>query len=233
MEWIKFVEEWASAGNYALADGIDNEKIEEIETFRNVQLPEEYRALLRRTIGFEIPDFGDIRLSAEIPFDMVDLFPSGFPVAQSSHFFWVLDWQPQLGLGSPVYLMHSDPPCLMFVCKGLEELFKMFQEIIDWSEFLENERGRLAMLWKLGADNPSLMTTEELEASNLSEWRTALPVKEALVFSSSKMRPGDGFPWGLSGPKTQFFRHPESQYWAVEFGKKKAVLSQRKGCFPF
>src|SRR5687768_9328666 len=90
-----------------------DDELEQLRSRLPCVLPEHIRDLLKFCRGFEGSPADPVDLAGELPYEQVEIFPHGLPIAGDGFGnFWVVDLNANSGDFGPIYFACHDPPVI-------------------------------------------------------------------------------------------------------------------------
>jgi cell wall assembly regulator SMI1 len=192
-------------------------------------LPDEMRAALGVSTGLANGPLESFSLLDLEGFGLEEAFPQAYSIAHDGYGnYWVLDLLPGDDAWSPVLYACHDPPVIAYQAETIETFLE--DVVAMWRPGRSPvDRMREEEVHRLWRDHSALLTRDGAAGSDdavLAGFAVALPA-EARIADLRRARFGDGFAWGLFGPRTEIRRAGRERLWAVIPPERKPGLLQR------
>lgn len=197
---------------------ISESELKALESKVPAPIPPDVMELLKTSKGLEglleCVDF-----TGELGFEMLDLFPSGLPIAYDGFGnYWVVDLTSKSTQWGPIFFCCHDAPVIVYQASSLGEFM---EDLIEFGTDFKNSRLNKVhedYHYKVWKENPNVLTYEECINSidpALAEFASSLTPRY-LFIDLRNPKIGDGLSWGRFGAKTILKRYGEERIFAYE-----------------
>lgn len=221
-------EEGGSEYRLELLPAATAEEIISLEAVLPHPLPAELKLALNFSKGFANGPLETLSLLSLEPFGLEDLFPFAYPIGHDGFGnYWVVDVTAD-GWG-PVYYACHDPPVIAYQAATIQEFLRSAVALnVDGprSDLDLVHEEVVNRIWKAKGDLADATSYQQDSDPAIRGFVESLPLGARLVDLRSP-KVGDGFPWGVFGPKTQIVRHGTVPVWAVTAPEKRPGLFAR------
>jgi cell wall assembly regulator SMI1 len=207
-----------------LEEGLSQNELERFEARFPRPLPQEIRALLQFTRGFQFRPVDIVSFTGEHSYAHKEIFPLGVSVCGDGFGnFWVVEVSPRTGEWGEVFFDCHDPPVVVYqaasLTEFLEEVFKLGElERESCVDYVHEE-----VCFKIWEENPGVITVKEasqLPDRLLNEFSEQFQDRDYIVdLRNGKI--GLGLSWGRYGPNTRVVRHEVELVFGVKVPEKK------------
>lgn len=190
-------------------------------------LPDEIRELLSLTRGLTglLPE---IDFSGLPGFAFMEAFPHGLPIAHDgAGNYWVVDLMPGQPRWGPVFFACHTPAVIAFQCDDLAQFIDQLVAMHAAEDAHPLQRMQTDVVMRIWRRKPHLLTPEAAAAGDdrLREWAAQYGARD-VICDLRRPQFGDGFPWGMFGPRTEIHRHDHERLFSI---RHKSWWSRLRG----
>ena len=206
------------------------QQIRDLEASLSGPLPDEIRAALQVTTGWEegpLESFGLIDLAG---FGLEEAFPNPYSIAHDGFGnYWILDVLPGATDWGPVFFACHDPAVIAYQAPSIEQFVKDVVAVAPDDARSPINHVHETVVHRLWSDHSALVAQPTAAASSdptLREFAESL-TPDAVIADLRDPRPGSGFAWGMYGPRTDIRRFGTHRLWALTKPPAKPGLFSR------
>ena len=194
------------------------EQLRELEAHLPGPLPDEMRAALQVTTGWEEGPLESFSLLDLAGFGLDEAFPHPYSIAHDGFGnYWILDVLPDAMDWGPVFFACHDPAVIAYQSPSIEQFVKDVVAMPPDDPRSPISRVHEEVVHRLWRDHSALIPQSVAAISSdpaLREFAQSL-TPEAVITDLREPRPGSGFAWGMYGPRTMIERFGSERLWAL------------------
>jgi hypothetical protein len=194
------------------------EQLRELEEQLPGPLPDEMRAALQVTTGWEEGPLESFSLLDLAGFGLDEAFPHAYSIAHDGFGnYWILDVLPDATDWGPVFFACHDPAVIAYQSPSIEQFVKDVVAMPPDDPRSPIHRVREQLVHRLWSDHSALIPQPVAAPSSDSTRRAFAQsiAPDAVIADLRDPRPGSGFAWGMYGPRTMIQRFGAERLWAL------------------
>jgi hypothetical protein len=193
-------------------------QIRELEARLPGPLPDEMRAALQVTTGWQEGPLESFSLLDLAGFGLEEAFPNAYSIAHDGYGnYWILDVLPDATDWGPVFFACHDPAVIAYQSPSIEAFVRDVVALPPDDPRSPIDQVHEQVVHRLWSDHAALIPQPAAVISadtTLREFAQSL-TPDAVIADLRDPRPGSGFAWGMFGPRTMVQRFGTERLWAL------------------